>query len=303
MKPISLVGSSTPFVEGKWYYKKRISRMGDFKGKPIEDYYPQVMKPHLDPHGNVISVIVPGDDKLIVLKRAILREKFVFYEEFDPATTENFKFETGKRYRVANRGIIDSLFNLSLRSYGHNTSLRRFLSHGSKCKRNQNMIYIHSVDCRGNANVILGSDHNSLVQRRFDTKIPGWLLMFLEEVGKDKEAIESDPVETLVSQHESLEDNVRRQAIQDEPVDLPYLVSDEDLELIKAVKFLIKHREIKYGSGAVMRLHADGYTYGIDSPEFLITWAAKRKLELQKYGAEISGKINELKELVDFLPK
>lgn len=319
MKPISLAGSATPFVTGKWYYRKRLSRLHEYTLKARGFYYPQVMQVHCDANGNVRSVLTPSEKgELRVLDREIPKEYYILYEEFTPVTTEKLRFETGKRYRIANRGAIDSMCNLDLGRYGHNTSLRRFLSYGSRRMRDRNVIYIHTATKDGCALKILGSDHASPIQRSFDSLIPGWLLMFLEEVGTDREPIERDPVETMVSQIESLEDNTRRQVNQDDYIDLDFasvhdenefpddngvLVSKEDSELLEAVKFLIEHANVDYGSRAIIRLSADGYTYGVDDAKTLVSWAAKRRQELMRYSDELFSKINDLQALIKKLPK
>lgn len=99
----------------------------------------------------------------------------------------------------------------------------------------------------------------------------------LEEVGENKPAVAKDPVETMIQNHETLEETTRRELIQDEVVDLPkaegIMVSHEDLALLDAVKFLIEQSSVDYGSRARIQLSAEGYTYGVDSPEFMIKWA------------------------------
>jgi len=159
----------------------------------------------------------------------------------------------------------------------------------------------------GNAIHILGNSCTSEVQSSFRTKIPGWMLMFLEEVGENKPAVAKDPVETMIQNHETLEETTRRELIQDEVVDLPkaegIMVSHEDLALLDAVKFLIEQSSVDYGSRARIQLSAEGYTYGVDSPEFLIKWAEKRRSELMKYSDELFNKINELKATIEKLPK
>lgn len=307
MKPISLAGSATPFVTGKWYYRKRLSRLHEYTLKAKGIYYPQVMQVHCDSAGNVRSVLSPLDNgELRVLNRDIPKEYYILYEEFTPVTTEKLRFELGKRYRIANRGAIDSLCNLSLGRYGHNTSLRRYLSHGSRRMRDRNTILIGGVAKDGCAFKIMGSNESPR-QAYFECLVPGWLLMFLEEVGDRRESIENDPVETFVSQHENLEENTRRQINQGDFVDLPTpegtLINDDDLALLQAVKFLIEQKDVNYGSNATIRLSADGYTYGVDEPEVLIKWANKRREELTRYRQEVIEKIASLQSLTETLPK
>lgn len=301
--------TTAPFETGKWYFKKRQSRIHSYTCKKDHLYYPQVMQAMCDTEGNIHSVIVPSNNcKLSLVQRKIPKEFYVLYEEFTPThTEESLFFKQGKRYKVSNRGIIDCLAEIDLGKYGHNTSLRRFLSYGSNRQEQQNVIYINKVDMHGNAIHILGNSCTSEVQSSFRTKIPGWMLMFLEEVGENKPVVAKDPVETMIQNHETLEETTRRELIQDEVVDLPkaegIMVSHEDLALLDAVKFLIEQSSVDYGSRARIQLSADGYTYGVDSPEFLIKWAEKRRTELMKYSDELFNKINELKATIEKLPK
>ncbi|UQJ95580.1 hypothetical protein ALHIDCOG_00192 [Klebsiella phage CPRSB] len=85
--------TTAPFETGKWYFKKRQSRIHSYTCKKDHLYYPQVMQAMCDAEGNIHAVIVPSNNcKLSLFSAKFLKNSMFFMKSLPLLTWKNRYF-------------------------------------------------------------------------------------------------------------------------------------------------------------------------------------------------------------------